>query len=337
MAKQNDAELSRIVETRRMLLDQSPWSAGSLTYIPSVFCQLSLPIERLPGASQYTHDTGHGFRMNIFTDLGIGIPFGCYPRGILAYIAQQVTVKKNAGISDPQIVELGTGVVDFLENVSGTRESRGGDRGNLTMLRRQMRSLSASAIQFIDYEINAPTEWVGVTNYSFVHQAKRVPLEGPQLWTPSLETKEGKIVVHLGDDFYFDLVEHSVPFDARVLKALWPSCLRIDIATWLTYRSNKLEMEGGSLNLSWDSLRRQFGVNYSDGARRLFKQRFREAFAVVRQVYDPSDPDCIGLEDLGDRVVVTVKRPMVVRREMSEPYQVVKQSRLPATARAFKP
>lgn len=317
-----DRSLFKVVHARESILCSSLDDDKARGYYPSIFCQLSLPVRRQAG-SEYSRDAGNGYHMSIFCPERVGLPYGIYPRGILAFIARSVKVKKRAGVDDPYVVELGPGIGKFIEKLTGTKNPTGGERGNLSILDRQLRSIARSKIEFSHFS-DVDTE-DSFTNYGFIKSGKEA--RGPHLWEPERETNSGKLIIRLDEDFYWDLADSAAPFDTRILAALWPNCLKVDIAMWLAYRSNKIQC--GTRHLTWTGLREQFGSSYiSPGSHRVFKARFREAFDVVRAIYDPSDPDCVRLDSIGDeRVVLTVRRPMVPELSQSALDTFAKQER----------
>lgn len=303
-----DRLLFKVVDTRESLLE----SVGERGYYPSVFAMMSLPGRRPPG-SEYTRDVGNGYTMTILCPERVGLPHGIYARGNLAYITREVKWRKRLGVDDPKIVRLGTGLGDYLYQLKRKGRPTGGERGSLTAVRRHLHSLVRSNIQFstsADAVLNED-----FTNYRFVKSGTHA--RGPQLWQPDRDEKTGDLVIRLDDDFYYDLVGedgkpgHAMPFAADILHTLWPNYLMVDIAMWLTYRSN--EIECGMKRLSWPALLRQFGEAYTaPGSDRVFKQRFWRAFEVVRALYDPSDPDAVRLHEVGETLWLTVRRRMVV-------------------------
>ena len=64
--------------------------------------------------------------------------------------------------------------------------------------------------------------------------------------------------IELGDKFFQEIVNHPVPLDMNILRALRRSPLGLDLYLWLTYRTFTLKRP---LRLSWRQLYRQFGVN----------------------------------------------------------------------------
>lgn len=303
-----DRLLFKVVDTRESLLED----VGERGYYPSVFAQMSLPGRRPPG-SEYTRDVGNGYTMTILCPERVGLPHGIYARGILAYITREVKWRKRFGVDDPKIVRLGKGLGDFLFSLKRKGRATGGERGSLTTVRRHLHSLVRSNIQFATSADAVLNE--DFTNYRFVKSGTHA--RGPQLWLPDRDQTSGELVIRLDEDFYYDLVGedgkpgHAMPFTADVIHTLWPNYMMVDIAMWLTYRSN--EIECGMKRLSWPALLRQFGEAYTaPGSDRVFKQRFWKAFEVVRALYDPSDPDAVRLHEVGDALWLTVRRRMVV-------------------------
>lgn len=312
-----DRLLFKVVDARESLLE----GVGERGYYPSVFAQMSLPGRRPPG-SEYTRDVGDGYTMTILCPERVGLPHGIYARGILAYITREVTWRKRLGVDDPKIVKLGESLGDFLYTLKRKGRPTGGERGTLTTVRRHLHSLVRSNIQFstsADAVLNED-----FTNYRFVKSGTHA--RGPQLWQPDRDEKSGELVIRLDEDFYYDLVGedgnagHAMPFTADIMHELWPNYLMVDIAMWLTYRSNEMIKRGiGMKRLSWPALLRQFGEAYTaPGSDRVFKQRFWKAFEVVRALYDPSDPDAVRLHEVGDALWLTVRRRMVVPSDEAE-------------------
>ena len=64
--------------------------------------------------------------------------------------------------------------------------------------------------------------------------------------------------IELGEKFFNEIIQHPVPIDLNILKALKRSSLGLDFYLWLTYRTFTLKRP---LRLSWVRLYRQFGVN----------------------------------------------------------------------------
>ena len=63
--------------------------------------------------------------------------------------------------------------------------------------------------------------------------------------------------IELGEKFFHEIIQHPVPLDLNILKALKRSSLGLDLYLWLTYRTFTLRHP---LRLSWARLYRQFGA-----------------------------------------------------------------------------
>ena len=68
------------------------------------------------------------------------------------------------------------------------------------------------------------------------------------LWTSTIE---------LNHRLFRELIEHAVPINLRVLRAMRRSTLGLDLYLWLTYRTFGLK---NWLRLSWPQLHEQFGA-----------------------------------------------------------------------------
>lgn len=81
-------------------------------------------------------------------------------------------------------------------------------------------------------------------------------------WLPSAHTQRatwpGSLV--LDAEFFDELVQHSVPLDARALHALRGSALTLDIYIWLAHRLHRLNHR--PLWLPWRTVKLQFGSDY---------------------------------------------------------------------------
>ena len=63
--------------------------------------------------------------------------------------------------------------------------------------------------------------------------------DDPSLWDSN---------IRLGEDFFNEIIQHPVPLDMNILKALKRSSLGLDLYLWLTYRTFTLQCP---LRLSW--------------------------------------------------------------------------------------
>ena len=83
---------------------------------------------------------------------------------------------------------------------------------------------------------------------------------GPEFWWNKRRPAEQGLwdsQIELGEKFFHEILQHPVPLDLNILKALKRSSLGLDLYLWLTYRTFTLRHP---LRLSWARLYRQFGA-----------------------------------------------------------------------------
>ena len=139
----------------------------------------------------------------------------------------------------------------------------GGSRGERTRLRDQMKRLFNAHIQlaYEDKQVSASVNSPVASRTGFWWNERR---PGERLgWESKVE---------LGEKFFQEIIQHSVPLDLNILKALKRSSLGIDFYLWLTYRTFTLNRP---LRLSWASLYGQFGVNPAQAGENRTVQAFR--------------------------------------------------------------
>ena len=222
-------------------------------------------VEQLVGASEAPADTGFMARLLalcslprtnpgdrrqykrvngpytlIMTAVGqIGLPFGNLPRLLLAWISTEAVRTQSRELF------LGTSFSEFMRKL-GVAPIGGGSRGERTRLHSQMRRLFNAHIQlaYEDKNVDAAV----IADRAVFWWNDRKPGES-SLWESKIE---------LGEKFFNEIINHPVPLDMNILKALKRSSLGIDFYLWLTYRTFTLKRP---LRLSWASLYRQFGLD----------------------------------------------------------------------------
>ena len=171
----------------------------------------------------------------------IGIPYGVYPRLILAYLITQAVRTKS-----PEIF-LGKTFREFLELVG---ISVGGKQ--YKQVQKQLeRTISSS----FAWTYKNEKTW-SRTNVQVAHQSQlwwdpKSP-DQPALW----ESK-----VKLNTDFFNEIIRKAVPLDFRVLKFLKNSPLGLDLYMFLSWRTFNLKEP---VFISWEGLHNQLGGQYKD-------------------------------------------------------------------------
>ena len=184
------------------------------------------------------------------------LPFGNLPRLILAWLCAEAVRTQSREIV------LGRSLSKFMRSL-GINSTSGGNRGEQTRLRNQMKRLFNASVRLV-YE-----DALGdVSRGSFVADRtefwwnERKPDE-PTLW-------ESKI--RLGEDLFNEIICHPVPIDMNTLTALKRCSLGLDLYLWLAYRTFGLR---APQRLSWRQLYRQFGLHPSKASDKRTVQNFR--------------------------------------------------------------
>jgi hypothetical protein len=242
---------------------ESADKVGAVAYVARVLTQVTMPHSKTE-AIKFERTNGN-VTISMRSDPDVGLPFGTYPRLILAWMATE------AKLTNSPVLELGDSLSAFIRELELV--PTGGRWGSVTRLRDQLNRLVMTTISWTTYEKGARTlrNVVPVREAKFWWDAKRP--DQTHLWQSVLE---------LDQEFFEALVTKSVPVDMRALKALAHerSPLALDIYTWLTYRMSYLEEP---TVVPWAALQGQFGAEF--GRTRKFKEKFLERLRLVQQLY----------------------------------------------------
>ena len=176
---------------------------------------------------------------------GCKLPFGNFPRLLLAWVSTEAVQTQSRELV------LGRSLSEFMRSLDVYTTSG----GTHTRLRNQMKRLFNAHIQLayeneqVSASINSPV----ASRTGFWWNERRPDEQG--LWDSQIE---------LGEKFFHEIIQHPVPLDLNILKALKRSSLGLDFYLWLTYRTFTLKRP---LRLSWERLYRQFGGETGPGRR----------------------------------------------------------------------
>ena len=179
----------------------------------------------------------------IMTAVGqTGLPYGNLPRLLLAWVCTEAVRTQSRELV------LGPSLSGFMRRL-GINSDSGGDRSERTRLRNQMKRLFNAHIQhaYKDEQVLASVNSPIASRTGFWWNERKPAGQG---------LRDSKI--ELGEKFFNEIIQHPVPLDLNILKAMKRSSLGIDFYLWLTYRTFTLKRP---LRLSWVRLYRQFGVD----------------------------------------------------------------------------
>lgn len=172
----------------------------------------------------------------------MGIPYGTYPRLILAYLITQAVRTQSP------IIYLGKGFKNFI-NLIGLE--KGGHQ--FKNVKKQLERVLSSSFSWT-YETE---EMQSRTNIQVSHQA--------HLWWKPLEHSNVFSVwesyIELNHHFFNEIIRHAVPLDFRILSVLKNSPLGLDLYMFISWRVFNLHKP---VFISWESLQQQLGGQYAD-------------------------------------------------------------------------
>jgi len=257
---------------------ESAKEAGAIGYMARALVQATLPHQD-PGKEMVTWGRKNGaYTLSIqpkiipTEDGGVknyGIPYGTYPRLLLAWISTEAVKSKSSTLI------LGRSLSSFMQQLDITPS--GGRWGSIPRLKNQMERLFTSTISCTydttsQSDINESADTGFRVAYSYhLWWGKNTSPEQATLWEST---------VTLTKEFFEEIISRPVPIDMRALKALKGSPMRLDIYTWLTYRLSYLK---GRIAIPWGALEKQFGCNFE---RTLdFKKIFQMHLKQVLMLY----------------------------------------------------
>lgn len=242
---------------------------GAIAYLSSLVVQCNLPY-RDPKQSFFERKNGR-ITLSLQAPPSVGLPYGRYPRLILAWLGLEVVR------TGQREIKLGDSLTDFMRGL-GVQAS-GGRNGPLRRFRDQAQRLFTTTFE-VTFEDSTDNQVFSG------HVGSRVATRHVVWWAkPGVEKPPGVVdggYVVLSEEFFEELRSHPVPVDYRALQAL-TSTLALDLYGWLTYRMHSLSRP---TTISWSSLAMQFGSGQK--ALRNFRIEVRQALERVLLVY----PQC---------------------------------------------
>jgi hypothetical protein len=195
-----------------------------------------------------------------------GIPYGSFPRLVLAYIITRV-------------IETGERRVDLSSHFSGFMREigyTGNHKGNSLAGKRTRHQL----IRLLRASITFQAKDDGHLAVLDVKVAPKFELwwdyknpEQDSLWSSYIEISE---------DFRQAILQAPVPLRTDVLKTLRKSPLALDVYMWASYRLFIMDKTGQeSIALSYGRLQEQFGTGIAEEHYRQFRKEFKTAFRKV--------------------------------------------------------
>lgn len=285
---------------RKEIIERSTQDRRDLAYYPSFLCCLALPSRRVV-EPVYVRESNR-YMLRIAS--AYAVPFGIYPRILIAAMATAVTKRKNSG-EDTSKLYLGESFYSIVKDLLGTDRLSGGKNGNATRFKEQYRATITATIYWWQNKDRLPVRYAIADDWrEEEHLLWRVDKDGDDrpIFMPGRP-----VTLTLGKYFHQDLLNHSPQIDLGIFRELSKSgaCLPVDLYCWLTYVANGLKSEHRvEKRLSWENLKMQFGASY--GEMWDFRKRLVPALHQVALYYRG-----FSFAVWGNQVVFTLRRTSV--------------------------
>lgn len=258
--------INKFITEAIKISEQDP--AESLGFMARSLVICTLPHRKVEGC-EYVRTNG-AYTLTITAPSSKGIPYGSYPRLLLAWLTTQSVKTKSKEIP------LGESLNGFMRELGITKSSY-----SVKQFRKQLDSLASCTISmsFIEQTAEATHE---------IDQGFR-PIAQKDIWWSKKVSPEGQTclldsTITLSEEFYQEIMKSPIVFKMDALKVLRQSALAVDVYTWLTYRNSYAKKKS---YISWLSLQKQFGATYAMTTRGKldFKKDFIDALTKVGTVY----------------------------------------------------
>lgn len=221
--------------------------------------------DRAAGPNEIITRSNGRYRLSLEPRSGQGVPYGIYPRLVMAYLTQEVQRTKQRKIS------LGRSMSAFMQELGITPNY--GKRGTVAGLREQMERLFGARV------------WLEEADSRYSRKDNAIFADTWLLWWDPKPEGDGRqddlfeSTVTLGEKLYAEMLAHPIPFDKRVIREIKDSPLAVDLYWWLGMRAAYLKEP---FAVSWAQLAEQLGADYGDVkdfAKQVKKQLQRIAWA----------------------------------------------------------
>ena len=220
----------------------------------------SLPRSNPGNRLQYKRVNGP-FTLIIYSSGETKLPFGNFPRLILAWVSTEAVRTQN------RVLILGSSLAKFMREL-GVYSSGGGNVH--TKLRNQMKRLFGCTVQLTYKEENGEaTVNTVIADRTEFWWNERKP-DQSSLWDSKIE---------LSEKFFNEIISYPVPLDMNTLTALKRSSLGLDLYLWLVYRTFPLR---APQRITWKQVYRQFGSDPVKASDNVTVQNFRRE--VLREL-----------------------------------------------------
>ena len=297
-AAQKAAENQELEQSKEII------NAQDIGYTSKLFVQALFPYRKTDEEKRVI-ETAQG-RIVVYADGGL--PYGKYPRLIMAYIitrAVENAGKLKAGKIDLEQavrIPLGHSMNHFLQAIGVTGRGTGGATGNLANIREQLLRLADARVTVKEDD--------GVRARGKHTQI----MDEWDLWFDARDPNQGSFIesyIKLTPQFFQHIVEAPIPIDLAVLRQLTKP-RSMDIYIWLTVKQFWLSKNNrDSYLFTWDMMAQSFATKPLTSSQNLadFRRELKAAIQDVILVW----PDA-GIEVSTGGVTVSKTAPSVEKK-----------------------
>jgi len=258
-----------------------PETKPELSYYSPILIQCTLPHSD-PKTASWARKNGNAALVisSGFDKDGnmIGVPYGSFPRLVLAYIITRVLHTGDGTI------QLESHFGKFLKEIGYLGNLRGSTRASRT-IQNQMHRLMRATINFEGSEVTADQgEIVGAN----IQIAKRYGL-----WWNYKNPEQGSLwgsFIQISEEFRLEILKAPVPLRTDILSSLKKSPLALDVYMWISYRLFAMQTNGHEqVSLSYGRLQAQFGTGIAESNYRQFRKELKLAFNKVAEHWRSPD------------------------------------------------
>ncbi|MFW9192388.1 replication protein RepA [Corynebacterium striatum] len=278
--------------------------AQDVGYTSKLFVQALFPYRKTDDDKRVI-ETPSG-KIVVYSDEGL--PYGKYPRLIMAYVITRAVA--NAGkvkdgtltVDEACRIPLGHSMNHFLQAIGVPTRANGGRRGNLTILREQLLRLAGSMIT--------------VKSDDGVHARGRNTqiMEEWDLWFDSRDPNQGSFIesyLKLTPQFFKHIAESPIPIDLNVLREI-NKPRAMDFYIWLTVKQYWLAKNNrDAYTFTWDMIAANFATKSLSSTQEMadFRREMKKSIAEISNLWPEA-----GIEADTDGVTVIRTSPSVQQR-----------------------
>lgn len=261
----NKKNLNSLIEQALAIEFEQAKDAGALGFMARALTQATMPHKQTDG-NEFQRTNG-AFILNMLAPSTVGLPYGTYPRLLMAWLTTEAIRTQERQLS------LGHSLSEFMRELDLIPS--GGRWGTITRLKDQTNRLFSASVSCF-YTSDA----------TYARTGFMVADRHQLWWNPKSPDQDvlWQSTVTLSERFFDEVINNPVPIDMRALKALKRSPMALDIYCWLTHRMSYLKQK---TEIPWAALQTQFGADYATDEQgiRNFKKAYLKHLKKVCTVY----------------------------------------------------